>query len=186
MSDASTEITLNPPSLIASQPSNINFLSPLGFRFTLKRSPHTNFFVTNANIPSLSLGTANMPSPFKNIPFPGDKPSFTDFALTFKVDENMTNYLEIYNWLLKIGFPENFDQYASVRNAGSTTGQGIQSDATLTILNSAMNPTVEVKFENMYPIDLTELRFNTQDTTLNYIEATATFKFTYMRLVPVT
>lgn len=185
MSDASTEITQNPTSLIGSQPSNINFLSPLGFRFTLKRSPHTNFFVTNANIPSLSLGTATMPTPFKNIPIPGDRPEFTDFDLTFKVDENMTNYLEIYNWLLKIGYPENFDQYASVRNAGVTTGQGIQSDGTLTILNSAMNPTVEVRFENMYPIRLTELRFNTQDTTVNYIEATANFKFTYMRLVPV-
>ena len=185
MVDLTTQITITESGSLTSQPQNTNFLSPLGFRFSLKRSPNLNFFATDVNIPSFEIGTINVPSPFKRIEFPGDKPSFGDFILTFKVDEGLQNYLEIFNWISKIGFPESFDQFASVRNTSTSAGQGIQSDGTLTILNSSMNPSTEVRFENMYPYNLSAVNFTTADTTVAYVTATVTFKFNLMKIIPL-
>ena len=49
---------------------NRNFLSPVGFKFGLKRSPAVAFFCNEANIPSIDLGIAEQPSYLKNIPVP--------------------------------------------------------------------------------------------------------------------
>ncbi|CAB5221396.1 tail completion and sheath stabilizer protein [uncultured Caudovirales phage] len=183
MSDLTTQITITESGLLTSQPQNANFLSPLGFRFSLKRSPNLNFFATDANIPSFDIGYVEMPSPFKIIELPGDKPKFGDFNITFKVDEGLQNYLEIFNWIAKIGYPENFEQFASVRNTATGSGQGTVSDGTLTILNSAMDPTTEIRFENMFPYSLSEVNFTTADSTVNYVTARAAFKFNMMKIV---
>lgn len=174
-----------PNGILSNQPKDVNFLSPLGFRFSLRRSPHVNFFCTDASIPNFELGTAEMPSPFKIIPLPGDKPRFGDLTLTFKLDEKLQNYLEIFNWMVKIGFPESYDQYASIERAPIGSGQGVVSDATVTILNSSMDPTTEFRFQNMYPVSLSDLNFTTTDTTVNYITARASFRFEMMRVVPL-
>ena len=78
---------------------NRNFLSPVGFKFGLKRSPAVAFFCNEANIPSIDLGIAEQPSYLKNIPVPGDKIQFGDLSLRFLVDEDLKNYMEIQNWI---------------------------------------------------------------------------------------
>lgn len=184
--DLTTTNNIPGPGLLTNQPQNANFLSPLGFRFLLKRAPTVNFFCTQVRIPSFEIGEATMPTPFKRIPLPGDKPTFGDLVINFKVDEGLKNYLEIFNWLAKIGFPEKFEQYASISSNPSSTGYGVVSDATVVVLNSAMDPSVEFRFENMFPASISELDFSTTESSVNYISATATFKFEMMRAVPLT
>ena len=58
--------------------TNRNFLSPIGFKFALKRSPAVAFFCNEANIPSMDLGVADQPTYLKNNPTPGDKIQFGD------------------------------------------------------------------------------------------------------------
>lgn len=169
--------------ILSNQPTNINFLSPLGYRFTLKRSPSVNFFVTDANIPSFNLGFVNVPSPFKNFPTPGDKPEYGSLRLTFKIDEDMANYLEIYNWIVRLGFPSNFEQYQSLSTAAPGTGVQTVSDATLTILNSSQSPNIEVQFEDLFPISISDVNFTSTDTDINYVTATVEFKFTLYKIV---
>lgn len=169
-------------SILNNQPDNINFLSPFGFSFTLKRSPTVNFFCTDISIPSVSFGDVSIPTPFKNYPIPGNKLQYGDLKLTFKVDENLVNYLEIYNWLHKIAKPESFEQYASLSQVPGS-GEGAVSDATLTILNSAMGPNAEVQFQDLFPVSLGEIAFTTTDTDVNYITVTADFKFSLMKVV---
>ena len=181
--DLTTTISSANTGMLFTQPGDTNFLSPLGFRFKLKRAPNLNFFSTDANIPSFEIGYINLPTPFKRLEIPGDKPSFGDFTLTFKVDENMSNYLEIYLWLMKLGFPESFEQYASIKNAAIGSGEGTVSDGTLTILNSAMAPTNEIQFTNMFPYSLGEVNFTTADTALNYVTARVAFKYNIMKIV---
>ena len=85
--------------------TNRNFLSPVGFKFALKRSPAVAFFCNEANIPSMDLGVAEQPTYLKNIPTPGDKIQFGDLNLRFLVDEDLKNYMEIQNWIRGLGFP---------------------------------------------------------------------------------
>lgn len=176
-------INITTPGVFDNQAANLNFLSPLGFRFTLKRSPKVNFFVTDINIPSLNLGFVNVPSPFKIVEIPGDKPDFGNLRVTFKVDENMENYLEIFNWLIKLGFPEDFTQYAAIAGSATGSGEGTVADATLTILNSSQSPNLEVQFEGLFPIGISEVNMTTADIDVNYVTATAEFKFNLMKVV---
>ena len=80
------------------QISNRNFLSPTGFKFLLNRAPKVSFFGNSANLPAISMGTAIQPTYLKDIDRPGDKVQFGDFNFRFLVDENLENYLEIFNF----------------------------------------------------------------------------------------
>ena len=50
------------------QIENRNFLSPVGFKFVLERSPKAVFFCNQANIPDLNLGVTFQPNYLRDIP----------------------------------------------------------------------------------------------------------------------
>ena len=166
-------------SVLDNQPTNKNFLSPNGFKFSIKKSPNVNFFVQSVNLPTFSLGTVDVENPFIKIPFPGDKLTYGQLDVTFKVDEDLTNYIEIYNWLVAIGYPDSFGQRASIEppNVNIISGDGVYTDASLIITNSKMNPNYEVIFKDMYPISLSELQFDSTVTDIDYLTCTSTFAY---------
>ena len=94
-------------SAFANQIQNRNFLSPVGFRFTLAKTPKVNFFCNSARIPEINLGVANQPTYLKDLDIPGDKLTYGDLTLRFLVDENLENYMAIHNWMTGLGFPES-------------------------------------------------------------------------------
>ena len=163
--------------LLTNQPDNINFLSPLGYRFTLSRAPNLNFFVTDVNLPSISLGFIDLPTPFKILQLPGDKLDYGDLQVTFRVDEDFANYLEIYNWLIALGFPDEFKQYKDIRDAPRGSKETVTSDATLYIMNSAMVSNIEISFEEIFPVSIGDINFTSTDSDVNYVTNTVTFKF---------
>lgn len=165
-------------STISNLPSNKNFLSPLGFKFGIKKTPGVNYFVQAASIPSISLGVATVPTPFVKLPIPGDHLDFGTFTITFHVDEELRNYMELYNWMIALGKPKDFTQYRAISDASKPgSGEGVYSDATLTILSSAKNPMVDVHFTNIFPTELTQLNFDSRLERVDYIECTATFRY---------
>ena len=133
--------------------SDRNFLSVIGFKFALERCPKVDFYCNAANLPSITLGVAEQPSYLRNIPVPGDKIQFEDLQISFIVDEHMENYLEIYDWITGLGFPESIDQYIQLGDDKKLAPENDpndnfneRSDATLMILNSDYNTSVKVKF----------------------------------------
>ena len=94
-----------------SQIENRNFLAPTGFQFNLKRSPKVAFFCNEANIPDLNLGVAIQANYLRDIPTPGDKIEFGDLSLRFLVDEDLSNYMEIQNWIRGLGYPEEVQEF---------------------------------------------------------------------------
>ena len=42
-------------SILTDQPDNQNFLSPVGYKFQIKKTPKTNYFVQAVNLPSVSV-----------------------------------------------------------------------------------------------------------------------------------
>ena len=159
-------------------PVNKNFLSPLNFKFTIKKAPHVNFFIQRVNIPQITLNQVNYPNPFVNVPIPGDHITYNELQITFKVDEDLTNYLEIHNWIKALGKPDNFEQYREIQDKKSWTGDGIYSDISVMILSSTKAANYEVVYTDAHPVSLSGLTFGTTDEDVNYIEASATFKYT--------
>ena len=162
------------------QISNRNFLSPVGFKFTLSKYPKVDFFSNSARIPELSLGTAIQASYLKDIDIPGEKLTFGDLTVRFLVDENMQNYMAVHNWLKGIGFPETPQQFADQ----TTDVDGIRdplevfSDGSLHILNSNFQDVAIVKFNDLFPVGLTSLEFDATETDINYFTAEVGFKYT--------
>lgn len=173
-------------SATANQPTNKNFLSPLGFVFQIKKAPNLNFFTQSVSIPSFTLGTVDVENPFVKIPFPGDKINFSALDVTFKVDENLANYREIYNWIVAIGYPDEFLQRQAIEEAGDMSGSGVYSDLSLIITTSNMKPNYEVTFYDAYPYSLTELQFDSTLTDVTYLTCTASFQYRAFKLVKLT
>jgi hypothetical protein len=157
-------------------PANKNFLSPLGFRFSLTRAPNLNFNVQDVRLPGLQLSQAESPTPFVNIPI-ASHITYSPFSLSFRVSEDMTDYLEIYNWMVGLGAPESFDQYKALKNVDPGNPQTVYSDITLIILNSSMRSNIKVTFHDAFPIAIGDLEFNTTDTDVNYVQCTAEFEY---------
>lgn len=148
-----------------------NFLSPIDFRFVIKRLPYVEYFVQTANVPGVNASPSLTPNPFKDIYRQADKLEYDTFNITVRVDENMNNWLEIYNWMEGLTYPENFDQFANLEK-----GDGLYSDATLTILSNSKNPNVEITLKDAFPISLSSIQLSTTDTDINYAVADITFQ----------
>ena len=170
---------------------NRNFLSPVGFKFGLKRSPAVAFFCNEANIPSIDLGVAEQPSYLKNIPVPGDKIQFGDLSLRFLVDEDLKNYMEIQNWIRGLGYPESLQEFQDLDDSGQLTDafgffkqsrDDIYSDGTLQILSSNLVPQFQVQFSDLFPYSLSTITFDATDTDIEYFTADVSLKYTIYRI----
>jgi hypothetical protein len=166
-------------------PVNKNYLSPLNFNFELKRAPHVNFFVQSLNIPGFSFTAPLQQNPFSNIPQVGDRIRYEDLEVTFKVDEDLQNYFEIYNWIRSLGFPENFEEYAQIKALPITGGKAVRSDITVLISNAIKVPRWSVVFRECFPISMSRLNFQTTDTSVNYLSCTATFKYIFFDIAEI-
>ena len=167
---------------------NRNFLAPVGFKFGLQRSPGVAFFCNEANIPDMTLGEAIQPTYLRDIPTPGDKIQFGDLSLRFLVDEDLSNYMEIQNWIRGLGYPENTESFQKLTEKGvlndgkaysyKQSGDDIYSDGTLQILSSNLVPKFHVKFTDLWPYSLTTMTFDATDTDIEYFTADVSFKYT--------
>ena len=132
------------------QIANRNYMSPLGFKLILTKTPKVDFLCQSANIPQISMGTAVQPSYLKDIAVPGDKVLYDDLSVRFLVDEKMENYLSIYKWMTGLGYPESIGQYRQLKKDDKRTDRRVNdsadplyfqySDATLQVLNSNYKP----------------------------------------------
>jgi len=169
----------------AYQPPNKNFLSPFGFRMSMKRTPNTEYFVQSVSIPGVNLAFGTQLTPFTPISHPTSM-SYGDLTVTFKVAEDLTNYLEIFNWITDIGAAVNFDGAKALANKSyGEADYGFKSDVTVSILNSAMKPNVRYKFYDAFPIDLSEMTMDATLSDVDYVTATVTFRFLRPEIVVV-
>jgi hypothetical protein len=167
------------------QISNRNFLSPIGFKFTLAKEPKVAFFSNSARIPEITLGTATQPSYLKMIDVPGEIIEYGDFNLRFLVDENLENYMAFHNWITGLGFPETPKQFKDfVTDDSGGQDRNLQfSDGSLRILNSNYNSTAVVKFKDMFPVSLSALEFEATENDYNYFTADVSFKYTVYNIL---
>ena len=168
------------------QIGNRNFLSPVGFKFSLAKEPKVDFFSNSARIPEISFGTANQPSYLKDVDIPGDKLTFGDFSLRFMVDEDLVNYMKIHNWMTGLGDPESTKEFKDLTTDPNTSIRALDqqfSDGSLHILNSNFRDVAIVKFKDLFPVYLTSLEFETSDTDIQYFTAEVTFKYTIYDIV---
>jgi len=181
------------------QPTKQDYADPTKFKFSIAKLPKVEYFCTQVNLPGISISdNYTQPTPFRDIPLPGEKLRYEPLSVTFLVDENLENYQEIHGWLRGLGFPGGHQEFKNLLDGGSdrfptskssTLGDagrvkfnapntgGILSDSTLSILTSKNNPVTEVRFRDCFPISLSSLQYNQQATDTDYLTATVTFEY---------
>ena len=181
------------------QPTKQDYADPTKFKFSIIKLPKVEYFCTAVNLPGVSLAdNYSQPTPFRDIPLPGEKLSYDRLTMTFLVDENLENYQEIHGWLRGLGFPGGHSEFKNLLDAGvdrfptsknSVLGDagrskfaaanqgGIFSDATLNILTSKNNPVTEVRFSDVFPISLSGLQYSQQNNDTDYLTASVTFDY---------
>ena len=166
----------------AIQQPTINYLRPNAFKFLINRAPNVTYTCQSANLPPISLGAAMQPTSFVDIPHPGDKVQFGEFTIRFLLNEDMSNYIELYNWLVQIGVPSQGEQWNAALNnrIGGVWGPAyskVFSDAKLLILDSNNLPKVALNFQDIYPINIEALDFDITSGGMEYFQGIASFRY---------
>jgi hypothetical protein len=179
------------------QPTSLDYASPTQFRFIINQLPKVEYFTVAVAVPSIILGEAIFPTPFRQIPIAGDELTYDNFNLSFIVDEKLENYITLHNWLIGHGFPRSREQFSDFRDTtavDSETAVGLTtpvtptgniaasdrvmtSDATLSILSNHNNPIVEIRFTDMYPTSIGALQYDQGATDVEYLKVDATFSY---------
>ena len=178
------------------QPTKLDYASPTQFRFGINQLPKVEFFTVAATVPSITMGDAIFPTPFKDIPVMGDKLTYENLSISFIVDEYLENYISLHEWMTAIGFPKSRTQFKDFRANTSNVAQATQgtsqdigdvqpstpanalfSDAYLMILSNKNNPIVEITFHNMYPVSLGALEYSQGAADVEYITVSADFAY---------
>lgn len=168
-------------------PDNITPLSPNGFQFGIQKLPQLSFFCQQVNLPGITLGSPEFGNPFNVAPIPGDTLTYDTLSVQFLVDENMSNYKAIYNWVVALGFPETYEQYLTLISSADISGLSElaknYSDASLTILGASNNPVQTIEFYDLFPVTIDSLMFQSTNQDVQYLVGNATFRYAYYKFL---
>lgn len=157
-------------------PSTLNLLSGNAFDFTAGLFPQIEFFVQKVSLPGLSTQPVKFPNPFAPMYNPGDNPVFDDLVVTFKVNENMDNWLCLFDWLCSTSTAAQYGTYNKDK---------IFSPLNLTVHSNKRVPMIEFNFITAFPYSLSALELSSTDGDIMYKDASVAFKyqrFEYKRL----
>ena len=170
---------------------NRNFLSPIGFKFTIDRMRGVEFFCQSASIPSISLGSADTYTRLNKIQQPGDELVYEDLFLRFLVDENMKNWYQVADWMREIATPYSNTEFrynrgkiesANKREATydyASANTQWRCDCSLFILSSNYRVVSEFVFRDAWPTSLSTLNFDAASSDINYFTAEVALKYNY-------
>ena len=143
-------------------------LSPGNFKVTIDSGEFANlqFFCTAANVPGIA--TAAISQGFKNTNayFPGETIEYSQFNISFIVDEELKNYTEMYDWI----------------TSNSTVAPKFK-DVTLSIQTNKNTVNKQLLFHDSFPVSLGDLSFTTQDTAVDYLTCDVTFQYNKFEFV---
>lgn len=149
--------------------SNINLLSPTGFKLTINREKfaNTEFFITSFGIPSVSTGEVQ--ANFRNNVgyVPGETLTYDSLSLRFAIDEDMVNYTEMLNWMEGNKDLSKFERH----------------DMILSVMTSHNNVNKQFQFKEAFPTSLSGVEFNSQATDVTYLQADVTFRYNEFKII---
>ncbi len=153
------------------QPVDVNYLYQTFFRLQIPLFKGVNYFCQRVTLPGFGTsGAIERPNRFASLKIPETKVTFDNLEVTFLVDKNLNNWREIQNWMKTIYLVKD-------HNSILPSFKDHTSDANLVLLNSAMNPNLHILFNNIFPVSLSGLEFDSSVTDFTPFTATVTFAY---------
>jgi hypothetical protein len=129
----------------------------------------------------ISLPASEQSNPFTDIPVPGEHITWEKLPVTFLVDEDLQGYLEMYNWIRGMGFPETFDEYKAARYADPqfrSTWQAFTSDISVFTNTGHRNANIEFLFEDAWPTSVSAPKLDTTNPAQPVVTSQVIFNYT--------
>ena len=154
---------------MATNPDNINSLSPVSFKLVLQKFPNLEFFATGVSVPAITTGVTTASLSQRNMNIYGDKLTFEDLSVKLIVDEDMKSYKEIFDWMNSSVMDEN-------------VLENQLCDITLVVMTSHNNENRTFKFRNAFPTSIGSLEFDAGASEVSYITVDVVFSFSDMTI----
>lgn len=160
--------------------TNLNYLQPTGFRVIINRTryPNMEYFCQSVSHPGATLTPLELPTRrITSVPLAGDKMTFSEVSFQIILDENMTAYREMYDWMTRI------TNEGQVSAGEAMTKVPTYADITLAVLSSHNNTVQKIQYKDCVPTSLGTIEFqsNTGDTT--YVTFDASFRFSQFEII---
>ncbi|CAB4125341.1 tail completion and sheath stabilizer protein [uncultured Caudovirales phage] len=173
--------------LVCPYPANISPLSSGGFMLDIQKSPQVRFWCQEVALPDITLDTTTFSTPLNIVKQPGDNLQFGALNVQFLIDSNMDNYIELWNWMNGLGFPEDHAQFQTFINQQPSNPRGnlakTVSDGTLSILNNSNNVIRNIQFIDMFPTSLSSLTLQATNTDVTYLVGNVTFDYSHYKFI---
>jgi hypothetical protein len=149
---------------------NQNFFSPHKFQVVIARFPNIEFFAQDINIPGFSTDSVHIPTGAPNDFYEiGDKLKFNELKITFKLDEDMQTFKEIFNWSL-------------LSQTKSRADFNPFSDISLIALTNNSNTNFQYVVHNAFPYAMSDIDMSTRISEDSPVVMTVFFKYSHYEI----
>ena len=178
---ATESATISTGLLESSLTTNTNFLQPTGFKLSISRKylPNPEYFAQSVQHPGASINTIEVPyKRIGSLPFTGGTMVFGEASAMIVLDEDMSTYTEMYNWI------NSFVDRPDVKSAdgGSKLGPSV-ADITVSILTSSNVVKKKLIYRDAIPTLLGDINFEAATGDVQYMTFPISFRFSYFDLV---
>ena len=178
------------------EPTTVDYAQSNQFKVYIPIFPLVEWFVISCNVPGVTMGQGVVPTPLLDVPFIGDKLTYDQFNMTFMVDEQLKNYIELHDWLVNMAAPQKSSQFGARTSdyvirpsqstkfyrdgqevTGSTSDRDLYCDIELYILSSKNNPVAKITMQEAFPVTISALDYTQQDADTSYVQCNVSFAF---------
>ncbi len=156
------------------------------FQLIIRKFPGCEYMCTDVTLPGLSQSPQRFETPFGAFNNSGKKTDYGTLSVTFKVDENLKNYKEIFHWLRDSTGSITPDNYKNLidnnRLDSSKNTHAVFTDGTLMTLKNSKQHNIAINFVNLFPIQLGGITFGFNGAK-NIMTAEVQFSLDYFEFV---
>jgi hypothetical protein len=156
-----------------------DFLNATSFIVVVERFKNIAFMTTDVSVPGITMSNPQQGNPFSNISRVGDRLQYDQITLSFKLNEDLSNWEEIVNWMKGAAYPEDYGQYATITEP-SGNEDSLFTDITMTILSNYKKPLLNINYRRCLPTSLSGFQMTQTDSDILTVSCDVTFDFTTM------
>lgn len=157
---------------IKRQPKSLNPMQLNEYKMVLHKTPHLVYFCQAVTLPGVSSTPTIQPSPLATeIKRTPGKVNHDDLTVKFIVNEDMSNWFELYNWMKTISPIDGFNNQIKKESQR-------YSDISIIVMNSKSNGLLHFSYRNCFPVSISGLDLDSTISDINPAIASVTFGYT--------
>jgi hypothetical protein len=171
--------------VLTRQPQNTSLLQATKFLFVMPRVSNVQYFCQAANLPGLSLPEMPRPTSVVDLYVPGNKLVYERMDLTFLVDAELKAWTDIHDWMRSLTTPVDNKEYINLwrkQEIVDSKQQAQYADGILTIFSGLNNPKFRIKYQNLFPVSLSEISFRSTESAEDVLTAQVSFRYDYFEI----